>query len=62
MSASPKQRDPDPTYTVDIPSAAIGALRREARARDCNVARLVHDLLTTVAADGLVSAILDTDK
>ena len=58
--ASPKQqRDPNAGFVVDIPVAALPALRRAARARDTNLNRLVFDLLTVIASDGLVNAILD---
>jgi hypothetical protein len=57
-SASPKLD----TFTVDVPVHALPALRAAAREHDTNVNRLVFDLLTVLASDKLVSAILDSDK
>jgi hypothetical protein len=54
---SPHQT-PD-TVTVEISIGAIRALRPAARQRDTTVARLINDLVEVVAADGLVSAVLD---
>jgi hypothetical protein len=48
-----------PTLSVEIEHALVAALRPEARRRDVSVARLVYDLLGMIAADGLVTAVLD---
>ena len=46
---------------MGIEHALVAALRPPARRRDVSVARLVYDLLGMIAADGLVTAILDDD-
>jgi hypothetical protein len=50
-----------PALSIEIEHALVAALRPEARRRDVSVARLVYDLLGMIAADGLVTAILDDD-
>jgi len=54
-AASPKH----PALSVEIEHTVVAALRPEARRRDVSVARLVYDLLGMIAADGLVTAVLD---
>jgi hypothetical protein len=44
---------------IDLAGDSIIHFRREAMRRDLSVARLVHDLLDAIAADGLTTAILD---
>ena len=48
-----------PALSIEIEHALVAALRLEARRRDVSVARLVYDLLGMIAADGLVTAVLD---
>jgi hypothetical protein len=50
-----------PALSIEIEHALVAALRPEARRRDVSVARLVYDLLGMIAADGLVTAVLDDD-
>jgi hypothetical protein len=50
-----------PALSVEIEHTVVAALRPEARRRDVSVARLVYDLFGTIAADGLVTAVLDDD-
>jgi hypothetical protein len=52
-------RDKADTVSIEIPLAAVRALRPAARARDISVPRLISDLIETVANDGLVTAVLD---
>jgi hypothetical protein len=54
-AASPKH----PTLSVEIEHTVVAAFRPEARRRDVSVAPLVQDLLGMIAADGLVTAVLD---
>ena len=53
----------DPPSTQPFPSRSSTAWSQpfsaKARRRDVSVARLVFDLLDTIAADGLVGAVLD---
>jgi hypothetical protein len=44
---------------IDLAGDSLIHFRREAQRRDMSVARLVHDLLDVIAADGLTAAILD---
>jgi hypothetical protein len=44
---------------IDLAGDSIIHFRQEAMRRDMPVARLVHDLLDVIAADGLTTAILD---
>jgi hypothetical protein len=48
-----------PALSIELEHAVVAAFRPEARRRDVSVARLVQDLLGTIAADGLVTAVLD---
>jgi hypothetical protein len=50
------------TVTVEISIAVIRALRPQAARRDVSVQRLISDVIEVVAADGLVSAVLDDDQ
>jgi hypothetical protein len=50
-----------PALSIEIEHALIAALRPEAQRRDVSVARLALDLLGTIPADGLVTAVLDDD-
>ncbi len=45
--------------SIGVPRFVIAQLRKPARERDMPVARLIVDLIATVASDGLVSAVLD---
>ena len=49
----------DRTKAIEIDLASILALRPEAARRGTTVARLVNELLDTIAADKLTGAILD---
>jgi hypothetical protein len=44
---------------IELAGDSIIHFRREAMRRDTSVARLVHDLIDAIAADGLTTAILD---
>jgi hypothetical protein len=46
--------------SIEIEHGLVAALRPEARRRDVSVERLIQDLLTTIATDKLVTAVLDT--
>jgi hypothetical protein len=52
-------RDARPGATVEIDRQTCLELRRYARARDVNVARLIQDLIHVVVAENLVDACLD---
>ena len=60
-NAHRSRRPKHPALSIEIEHALVAALRLEARRRDVSVARLVYDLLGMIAADGLVTAILDDD-
>ena len=47
---------------VALDHALVVRLRPEAARRDVPVARLIHDLLDTIARDGLTAAALDADS
>ena len=47
------------TVEIDLAGDSLIHFRREAMRRDTSVARLVHDLIDAIAADGLTTAILD---
>jgi hypothetical protein len=50
-----------PALSIEIEHTTVAALRPEARRRDVSVARLVYNLLGTIVADGLVTAVLDDE-
>ena len=50
-----------PPTMVALDHALVVRLRPEAARRDVPVARLIHDLLDTIARDGLTTAVLDAD-
>jgi hypothetical protein len=56
----PSQPDTAPHMSrIEVEHAVIMALRPEARRRDVSVERLVRNILTVVATDRLVTAVLD---
>ena len=61
--STPPQTNPEllRTIPIEIEHSTITRFRQEAARRDVPVVRLVHDLLNVVAADGLVTAVLDDD-
>ena len=58
MRAGTEPQKP-PALSVELEHGLVAAFRPEARRRDVSVGRLVLDLLDTIAADGLVTAVLD---
>jgi hypothetical protein len=46
---------------VEVDHALVVRLRPEAARRDVPVVRLIHDLLDTIARDGLTAAVLDAN-
>ena len=51
-----------PPTVVEVDHALVVRLRPEAARRDMPVVRLIHDLLDTIARDGLTAAVLDADS
>ena len=58
--ANPRELCHPPTM-VALDHALVVRLRPEAARRDLPVTRLIHDLLDTIARDGLIGAVLDAD-
>ena len=58
MDTGAAQKHPA-ALSIEIDHGLVAALRPEARRRDVSVARLVYDLLGSIAEDGLVTAVLD---
>jgi hypothetical protein len=50
------------TITIDVDRDILMKLRPDAVLRDTPVTRLINDLLKTIAADRLVTAVLDDEK
>ena len=54
-------REHRPPTMVALDHSLVVRLRPEAARRDVPVVRLIHDLLDTIARDGLTTAVLDAD-